>query len=122
MTEILTDDAIEFLTLGARGEVLVSFTYGDVSPMHVHTFELAETVHAVLLGIETPFDGEAPSLSVGLAGSPGALLPGDQNLPGEAGVYESSPMLRCTAGSEILLFITPGSGASHGAGTLKLVY
>lgn len=122
MTGILTDDALEHLTLGARGEVLVSFSYGDVSPMHVHTFELDETVHAVLLAIGTPFDGTAPALSVGLAGATDALMPVDQNLPEEADVYETAPMLRCAAGSEILLFITPGSGASHGAGTLKLVY
>lgn len=100
---------------GPQGPAIdLPFSYGDASPAIVAT--VMGTVVAVSVVITTPFDGTGAAISVGTSGSPELLMPEAQNYPDSVARYEANPGQYVSG--NVLVFITPGSGASTGAGMI----
>lgn len=97
---------------------LIDFSYGDASPVVVHTVADAAEVIAVSLQIEQAFNGAGAAISLGTAASPGLLFSSAMNNPAVVGVFEFSPREEIPVGTDIILTITPGAGASQGAGQI----
>ena len=93
-----------------------NFAFGDASPSIIYTAAEDAEVMVASLQIDVPFNGSGATLSLGVTGSPGAMLPTAYIDPAAVGVYESSPRITLLAGQAIILTIVPGSGASAGAG------
>lgn len=107
---------------GANGDgqyPVIGFTFADASGV-VMTINPDSDVEvtAVELEIETAFDGAGAALQLGTAGDPGLLMDPSQNDPGDVAVYASFPRVRVAAGTELVLTISPGTGASQGTGTI----
>lgn len=98
----------------------INFSYGDASPATIFTVPVDSEVVSVQLQIETPFDGVGAQVRIGTSGLPGRLLDTFHSDPSVAGVYEATPRVQLAAGTQILLTITPGSGASAGTGQIIL--
>ena len=97
----------------------VSFAYGDASPMLVHTFDGPALLADLQLVIQQPFDGAGAQLV--LRDQDGqVLMAADQNAPAMEATFETTPAAQLAAGSAIYLEITPGSGATTGAGQILL--
>lgn len=107
---------------GAAGGASIEFPFawGDASPRTVTVAGSAKLVYAVDIHISEAFDGTAPALTVGDGGSPARLMTATQNDPGAIGSYTSAPDHRYGTNTSIILTITPGVGATAGAGLLTL--
>lgn len=101
---------------GVSGRVVVPFAYGDATPQPVFTAPAAGTDMRVSIVIDTPFNGAGAALQVGTAAQPGALMPAAYNDPATAATYEAAPNATLASGEAIVLTITPGAGATQGAG------
>lgn len=97
---------------------LIDFSYGDASPAVVHTMSAASEIVQVSLQIEQAFNGSGAAISLGTLTSPGLLFSSAMNNPAVVGVFEFSPREEIPAGADIILTITPGAGASQGAGQI----
>jgi hypothetical protein len=95
---------------------VVSFSYGDASPAPLFTVPADCTDILARLVIDTPFDGAGASLKLGTSGNPEAFLAAADNDPTAAAGYEAAPDLSVSSGEQVLLTITPGTGATQGAG------
>jgi hypothetical protein len=111
-----------YVDLANPDAVEIYFSWGDATPRIIHTMTKTQRVWEVRLSIETVFDGTGPSLQIGDAGDPGRLMGATQNDPLSLAIYSSSPGAECVAGSDILLTITPGGGASQGSGHIQLIF
>lgn len=98
------------------GRVVVPFAYGDATPQAIYTAPDAGTSLTVRVVIDTPFNGVGAALSVGTTALPGALVPPAFVDPTTAATYEAAPDADLITGEAILLTITPGAGATQGAG------
>lgn len=106
---------------GASGSALpaVNFAYGDASPMLIHTFDSPALLAELQLVIQQPFDGAGAQLVLRTQDSQ-ILMAADQNAPGLVATFETTPAAQMPAGSAVYLEITPGSGATTGAGQILL--
>jgi hypothetical protein len=105
----------------AQGIAPINFSYGDASSA-IFTPSQAGTFTLVRLIITTAFNGVNSSLKLGTAGQSEAILAAAQNDPATIGEYENTPDLHVAANTAVLFTITPGAGASQGAGTIYLVF
>ncbi len=94
------------------------FSYGDATPKSLLTVEAGKRVLEVLVAIEVPFNGVGAALSVGTLADPDRLVPAGMIDPSVAATYEFSPAELFSADTAVFLFITPGSGASAGNGSV----
>ena len=103
--------------ISAHGRKVIDFTFGDASPSPIYT--ILETSANVLLRIviRTPFNGVGAALSLNAVSGP-TLLASGAVAPSIAGGYEAAPDVVLVAGDVIQLVITPGSGATAGAGSI----
>lgn len=101
--------------LRKSGRAVIDFTFGDATPAPIYT--LTENAANVLLRvvIRTPFNGVGAALSLVAASGP-TLLASSDIAPSVAGGYEAAPDAILLAGDVIQLVITPGTGATAGAG------
>lgn len=106
----------------APTEATLSFAYGDASPLPVFTLPVAALIVSASLSIRTAFDGAGASLQLGMQGQPGRLIPSNDIAPDLEAQYETYPDLPLAAGTQILLTITPGTGATRGAGAVVIDY
>lgn len=95
-----------------------SFSFGDATPFAFATPASGVTLQRCRVIIDTAFNGVGASISVGSSATPDLLMPSSGLLPGVAGSYETSPDLKLNAALALSIFITPGSGASAGAGRI----
>lgn len=102
------------------GGIELAFAWGDASPRTVAVATGGKLVYGVQLHIDTAFDGAGAALTVGDAGDPDRLMSASQNDPAAEGTYTSAPVHRYGSDTTVLLTITPGAGASAGAGLLTL--
>lgn len=102
------------------GSIQFPFAWGDASPRSVVVAGTGKLVYCVGLHIFEAFDGVGSSLAVGDAGDPQRLMATTQNDPAATGSYETDPAHEYGAATTILLTITPGVGATAGAGLLTL--
>ncbi|GIW32383.1 MAG: hypothetical protein KatS3mg071_2557 [Meiothermus sp.] len=105
---------------GGIAPVLRTFTFGVPSPMLLHTVQGPTLLAGVELDIRTPFNGVGAQLSIGQPGQPGRFMLAGENDPAFAAQYEVFPNLELAPGEGIYLFITPGAGATQGAGVVIL--
>lgn len=106
---------------GPSGSALppISFGYGDATPRLIHAFDAPAMLAELQLVIQQPFDGEGATLRLrtdtGLV-----LMNTDQNAPDLAATFETTPAAKLPAGTLLYLDITPGAGATTGAGQILL--
>ena len=103
-------------------EISHTFSYGDATPYVLYTMGAVKTVSRVLLSINTPINGAAPSITVGDNSVSDSLMASTTNLPGVAGSYETTPMKSLPLGATVLFSLVPGSGASSGTGEVKIFF
>lgn len=96
----------------------LTFSYGDATPSLIATLTAGSRPFNVRLSIETPFNGAGAQLSVGTLLNPNLLVPAADIDPAVAAVFEFSPQTLFLSDTAVYLFITPGSGASAGAGNV----
>lgn len=101
-------------------DIEVAFSFGDATPAPLTTVPAGKLVYGVELYIKTPFDGAGAALSVGDAGQADRLLSAAENDISTAGGYFSTPAYAYAAPTVISLNITPGAGATQGAGVIVL--
>lgn len=97
----------------------IQFGYGDVSPRAVLVLSAPALLMGLQLLIEQPFNGEAPALLV-RTGDGLVLMAAEQNAPGLAATYETTPAAQLAVGTQIIIETTPGAGATAGSGKLLL--
>lgn len=102
----------------ATGRKVVSFSFGDASPVPVLTLAFAAVGVTTRLVIDTAFDGAGAGIKVGTAGSDDALMAVADNDPTQAAAYETAADLALASGAQVFLTIIPGAGATQGAGRL----
>lgn len=111
----------EFLASLGTGslDAVIDFTFGDATPRIMFTVPQACLLSEVQLIIRQPFNGAGASLLVRTNGYI-TLMDTDQNRPDFSATYETTPAAILPAGSQIVLEITPGAGATAGTGQLLL--
>lgn len=102
------------------GRQVVGFAYGDASPATIYTPSADAVFTLCRVVIDTPFDGAGAALAVGTAADPEILMPASNNGPAIAASFESTPDTIVDAGTDIRVTITPGAGATAGAGRIIL--
>lgn len=105
---------------GVTEGIEAAFAFGDASPNTVYTLPDARVIVRARIVIDTPFDGAGAALALGTAGAPDALIAAADNDPANAATYETSPNLQLATGSVVRIAITPGAGATQGAGRIFL--
>lgn len=125
--EVITVNLIEGLTVidgaaqGQRGpagtpRIEVPFSFGDATPLTLFTARADKLIQQISVFINEPFDGLGPMLTIGDTDNPSSLMTAVENNPAEEAVYRVTPNLSYEADTQVLLFITPGPGASQGSG------
>jgi len=107
---------------GAAGtpRIEVPFSFGDATPLVLLTVSAGKLIERVTVFIETAFDGLNPLLTIGDADDPAVLMTAVENDPAEEAAYQTTPNLSYQTNTQILLFITPGLGASEGSGLVVI--
>lgn len=100
--------------------VEIAFAYGDATPVALTTVTAGKLVYGVDIHIRTPFDGSGAALTVGDAGDMARLMAANENDPTAVGSYTTTPAYAYGSDTGLTLSITPGAGASQGAGILVL--
>ena len=100
--------------------VEIAFAYGDATPVALTTATAGKLVYGVDIHIRTPFDGSGAALTVGDAGDTARLMAANENDPTAVGSYTTTPAYAYGSDTGLTLSITPGAGASQGAGVLVL--
>lgn len=97
----------------------IDFAFGDAAHA-VWTPQAAGLLTYARIIVREPFNGTGAAIVVGTLAQPDAAMPSYFNDPKQANEYENTPDIRLAAGESIYLTITPGTGATAGAGTLLL--
>lgn len=100
--------------------VEINFAFGDATPSAITTAAAGKLIYGVSLHIKTPFDGTGAALTVGDAGQFDRLMTSAENDPYTVGGNESHPSYAYGTNTAVVLSITPGAGATQGAGVLIL--
>ena len=106
---------------GASGGTIapISFSYGDAAGA-IYTPSVAGTITWIRLVVTTAFNGSGAALQLGTLASPGVAMASTNSDPAEAGEYELTADLHLDANEALRLTITPGGGATQGAGRIFL--
>lgn len=108
---------------GASGASGASaFAFGDATPEVVYTAPSSSpvTVTVATVVIDTPFNGTGAALTLGTSGTPAAVMDTPDIDCTQVGSYAAYPDLALAAGQTLLLYITPGAGASQGSGKVVI--
>lgn len=97
-----------------------NFAFGDATPATVVTALANKLIYSVQLHIRVPFNGVGAALTVGDAAQPDRLMKAAENDVLTAGTNTTAPAHAYAVNTPLLLNITPGAGASQGAGVLIL--
>ncbi len=103
---------------GEASRIIFPFAYGDASPAIAAS--VAGLVVAAAIIITVPFDGVGANLSLGDGTVSDRLLPANCIDPYTVATYEANLPHSYTVTTAILLSITPGAGATQGAGFVVL--
>jgi hypothetical protein len=101
-----------------------SLAFGSSSPVTMFTLPANAIVHAVQVIIDTPFNGTAPTMSVGVAGTTSKFMgTGDVNLKGTAkDVYTVHPGEPADGSPENLILTYAADGSAAGAARVLVTY
>lgn len=97
-----------------------NFAFGDATPATVVTALAGKMIYGVQLHIKTPFNGTGAALVVGDAAVSNRLMAAAENDVLTVGSNTTAPSYAYAVNTPILLGITPGAGATQGAGVLVL--
>lgn len=93
----------------------VSFAFNSGSPLTIAALQSGDVVMITNVTITTPFSDASATLSVGVAGDTGAVLPTSQIGPGTAANYQSLEPYTATSSNPLILSISPAlSNAGQG--------
>lgn len=98
--------------------------FGSASPVAMFNLPASAVVLAVKVIIDTAFDGAAPQLSIGIAGTTSKYMAATQNdLKGSAGtVYEVEPGLAAAGGVEALIATLNADSSAAGSARVLVNY
>lgn len=102
------------------GPVEINFSFGDATPVAVATVLANQLIYGVQLHIRVPFDGVGAALVVGDPAQPDRLMKANENDVLTVGTSTTAPAHAYAAATSVRLSITPGAGATQGAGVLVL--
>lgn len=107
---------------GPPGSVAVeaAFAFGDATPTAIVTALAGKLVYGVELYIKTPFDGVGAQVVVGDAAQSDRLMAANENDLSAVGGNHTTPAHAYAVDTPVLLSVTPGAGASQGAGVIVL--
>ena len=94
----------------------IPFSFGDATPAELFIATAGKLIQRITIFIETAFDGTGPALTVGDADESERLMAAFENEPREEAAYQVTPNHTYETDTQVLLFITPGLGASQGTG------
>lgn len=94
----------------------ISFSFGDATPAELFIAVAGKLIERITIFIETAFDGLTPTLTIGDEDNPSLLMDSFENNPSEEAAYQVTPNFFYESDTQILLFISPGLGASQGSG------
>ena len=106
---------------GGSAQIEKTFAFGDASPATLGTVPAGKLILAVELYITQAF-GSTATLSVGDAGNVARLMAVTQNKPSEIGLNETHPGHRYSVDTAVTLTISPGAGATTGAGLVRVSF
>lgn len=104
---------------GAASVELI-FAFGDATPSPITTALAGKLVYSVQVHIRVPFDGAGAALTVGDAGQADRLMKASENDVLTVGANTTAPAHAYAVDTPLSLSITPGAGATQGAGVLVL--
>ena len=102
-------------------EVVVDFSYGDVSPKSLTTISSGKMLFEISFAITTAFNGVGAKLSVGDADDHKRFVPESYVDAAQTFVFSVHPWYRYSVDTEVNLYITPGTDPTAGAGTIRLI-
>jgi hypothetical protein len=109
---------------GIPGNTLpaVNFAFGDATPTTIYTATANIVIKTITVIITTAFNGTGANISIGTLASPTLLMDIDESDVSLVAGFETSPNETILSGTVLKLFITPGAGASQGAGKILIEY
>ena len=108
-------------TNGADGAIIFPFSYGDATPAIIASIPAGTLISSIAICVLTEFDGLGASLSIGVDGiGADTLMTIEQNTPMIISEFVTYPMYTFTEEKNILLYITPGTGATRGSGIILI--
>ena len=103
------------------GAIRKDFGFGDSTPDLIVMANAGDVVYEVEIVIMTPFDGTGAALTIGDSAQNDRLMQSTQNDPATPATYGAIPDYKYSAVTPINLYISPGAGATQGAGFI-LIY
>ena len=103
------------------GAIRKDFGFGDSTPDLIVMANAGDVVYEVEIVIMTPFDGTGAALTIGDSAQNDRLMQSTQNDPATPATYGAIPDYKYPAVTPINLYISPGAGATQGAGFV-LIY
>lgn len=104
------------------GMVTYAFAYNSISTLPLKVAPAGKTCLRVEICITEAFNGVGASLSIGDAGNTSRLMTTAQIDPASAHTYSNTPGISYAVDTQTNLTITPGSGATAGAGVVSIVF
>jgi len=101
--------------------VAADFNFDDASPKKLFTIPVNYRIITCQIVIETPFDDDTATLTVGTLAEFDKFMAADQNEPTVIGENESNPYLLTTVDTDIYITINPAA-AVQGIGTVLLEF
>lgn len=98
----------------------VNFSFGDASPAVISSGQPAQIILQINVNVITPFNGVGASVSVGTVASPSLFVASSQLDLSTATEFEITVGLPLAANTNIIATITPGQGATAGAGWILI--
>lgn len=102
------------------GFVEVAFRYGDATPKPIVSIAADSFLKLARVYITEAFDGTGAALTLGDVDDPTRIMESGWIDPATLGETETAPGIRYDDPTQVLLFITPGAGATQGAGVVVL--
>ncbi len=122
------DGNLSFASVGSSAQCLnvdsTDLFFDSASPVTMFTPPEGAYIEFVRVIIDTPFDGSAPSLSVGISGALSKYMASTQvNLKGNAkDIFEVCPAEGAISGSTPLIATYVASGSTSGAARIEVGY
>lgn len=128
-TPVVRAVELELVTLAVRGFsgangqgiVTVPFEWNSITVLPITISTMNKAVLKVDVCIVEPFNGIAPSLSVGDSSSHQNLMDTSENDPSLEATFSVYPGYRYSSNTQVNLYINPGSGVSAGSGVASIV-
>jgi len=128
-SEVLTTDGNGVLTFQAAGVTglcrkadTTALAFGAASPLALFTLPANAIIHAVTVFVRTAFNGAAPTMSVGIAGTTSKYMAATQVDLKTIGQYEVSPGLAASGSTESLIASYAADSSSAGAADIVVEY